>query len=78
MESTYHYIFPCPHYRNERITLMDKIRDINENILKQNDEMLERRGIFSDSKLSKLDNTEMSSSSIEYILTTKRFDVPVL
>ena len=57
---------------------MDKIRDISENILKQNDEMLERRGIFSDSKLSKLDNTEMSSSSIEYILTTKRFDVPVL
>ena len=57
---------------------MDKIRDISENILKQNDEVLERTGIFSDGKLSKLDNTEMSSSSIEYILTTKRFDVPVL
>lgn len=57
---------------------MDKIRDISENILKQNDEMLERTGIFSDSKLSKLDNTEMSSSSIEYILTTRRFDVPLL
>ena len=57
---------------------MDKIRDISENILKQNDEVLERTGIFSDSKLSKLDNTEMSSSSIEYILTTRRFDVPLL
>lgn len=57
---------------------MDKIRDISENILKQNDEVLERTGIFSDSKLSKLDNTEMSSSSIEYILTARRFDVPLL
>ena len=57
---------------------MDKIRDISKNILKQNDEVLERTGIFSDSKLSKLDNTEMSSSSIEYILTARRFDVPLL
>ena len=57
---------------------MDKIRDISENILKQNDEVLERTGIFSDGKLSKLDNTEMSSSSIEYILTARRFDVPLL
>ena len=57
---------------------MDKIRDINENILKQNDEMLERTGVFSDSKLSKLVNTKMPSFSIEYILTTRRFDLPLL
>ena len=57
---------------------MDKIRDINENILKQNDEMLERTGVFSDSKLSKLVNTKIPSFSIEYILTTRRFDLPLL
>ena len=57
---------------------MDKIRDINENILKQNDEMLERTGVFSGSKLSKLVNTKMPSFSIEYILTTRRFDLPLL
>ena len=57
---------------------MDKIRDINENILKENDETLKRELIFSDSKLSKLNNTEISNSSIEYILATRSFDVLLL
>ena len=74
----YHYIFPCPHYSNGSITLMDKIRDINENILKENDETLKRKLIFSDSKLSKFNNTEISNSSIEYILATRSFDVLLL
>ena len=78
MESTYHYIFPGPHYSNGSITLMDKIRDINENILKENDETLKRKLIFSDSKVSKLNNTEISNSSIEYILATRSFDVLLL
>ena len=30
----------CPHYSIERITVMDKIRDINKDILNQNDKLL--------------------------------------
>ena len=30
MECTYHYILHCPHCSNERITLVDKVRDIKE------------------------------------------------
>ena len=39
-ESTYHYILHCPQYSNRRIILIVKIKDINKDILNQNDEIL--------------------------------------
>ena len=57
---------------------MDKIRDIKEDILNQNDELLVETLIFGDNKLSRLGNTEILNSSIEFTLATKKFDVPLL
>ena len=76
IEPTYHYILHCPYYSHERITLMDKIKDINEDILKQNGEILLWTLILGDSKLSNFKNTEMLNCSIEFIFL--RFDVPLL
>ena len=55
---------------------MDKIKDINEDILKQNGEILLWTLILGDSKLSNFKNTEMLNCSIEFIFL--RFDVPLL
>ena len=44
---------------------MDKIRNINEDILNQNDRLHVEMLIFGDSKLSKFKNTEILNSSIE-------------
>ena len=57
---------------------MDSIRDINVDILNQNDKLLVRMLVFPYSKFSKFDNIEILNSLIEYILITKRFDVPPL
>ena len=57
---------------------MDKIRDIKEDILNQNDELLVQTLIFGDNKLSRFGNTEILNSSIEFTLATKKFDVPLL
>ena len=57
---------------------MDKIRDIKEDILNQNDELLVQTLIFGDNKLSRFGNTEILNSSIEFTLATKTFDVPLL
>ena len=57
---------------------MVKISDINENILNQNDEIPVWTLIFGDSKFSKFEDTEILSSSIEFILANKKFNVPLL
>ena len=54
---------------------MDKIRDINEDILNQKLEVLVQKLVFGASKPSKF---EILNSSIEYFLVNKRFDVPLL
>ena len=72
VNSSYHDIFHCPSYSNKRITLMDKIRDINEDVLNQNDKLLVRiMFIFGDSRFSKFEDTETLNSLNEYILATK-------
>ena len=55
----------CSHHSNERITLLDKIRDVNEDILNQNDKLLVRTLIFGDRRLFKFNNIEIVNSSIE-------------
>ena len=56
---------------------MDKIRDINEDILNQNDKLLVQTLIFGDNKLSKFDNTEIFNYSVKLTLATKTFSVPI-
>ena len=72
------YIIHSRSYSNERTTIMDSIRDINVDILNQNDKLLVRMLVFPYSKSSKFVNIEILNSLIEYILITKRFDVPPL
>ena len=55
-ESTYNYSIHCPYCFKERIFLLDKITDINEDILTQDGELIARTLIFGDSKLSKFKN----------------------
>ena len=56
---------------------MDKIRDINEDILNQNDKLLVQTLIFGDNKLSKFDNTEIFNYSVKFTLATETFSVPI-
>ena len=40
IETTTHFLLHCPIYANERMTLLDKIRNINTTILEQNDSLI--------------------------------------
>ena len=55
----------CPLYSSERITLLDKIRDIKEDIVKKKDGPLVRTLILFDIKISKFNNAKILSSTIE-------------
>ena len=55
---------------------MDEIRDINENILKQDGEVYVRTLIFGESNSSNFNNTNILNSTMKDILANKRFDSP--
>ena len=58
---------------------MYKVRDINEDMFNQNDELLVRMFIFGNSKFStNFQNTEILNSLNEYMLATKSFGLLLL
>ena len=74
----YDHIFHSVHRFNERITLLDEIRDINEDISKQDKELSFRTLIFGESNFSNFKNTNILNSAMEFILATKRFYSPFI
>ena len=55
--------FTVPFF-DKRIKLLDNIRNLNENMLKQNGKLLVQTFIFGNRKFLKFDNTEISNSTI--------------
>ena len=53
IKSTYSYILCGPQYSYDTITLINKIRDINKDILNQNNKLLAWALIFGNSELSR-------------------------
>ena len=56
---------------------MEKIRDVEISILDQNEYYLCHILLFGSDKLSNFKNVRIPSTTIEYILLTERFNVPL-
>ena len=69
-----HYLLDLPTYTNERITLLNKIKSINCSILEFIDAVVTTILSFVDNTLSDSFNTLILNSTIDYIISTKRFD----
>ena len=78
IETSTHYLLHCPTYTNERMTLLNKIKSINCSMLEFSDAVLTKTLLFGDNILSDSCNTLILNSTIDYIITTKRFDDPIL
>ena len=61
----------------DRQTLVEKIRDVEISILDQNENYLFYTLLFGSDKLSEFKNVCILSATIEYILSTERFNVPL-
>ena len=68
-----HYLLRSPNYLNERITLLNNLQNVEENILDRNYSQCSEILLFSDSSFNDTKNT----ATIQYIFDSKRFDVPV-
>ena len=77
IESMNHFLLQCPLYLSERQTLMKQIRDVEISILDQNENGLSYTLLFGSDKLSDFKNVCILSATIEYILSTERFNVPL-
>ena len=74
VESTIHYFLHCSQFRIERHTLLDKISQIDNKLLDSNESNLIQHLLFSDPSKDTETNTEILNATVNYVLTTKRFD----
>ena len=74
IETSTHYPPHCPTYTSERITLLNKIKSINCSTLKFSDALVTKILLIVDNTLSDPPNAFLLKSTIDYIISTKRFD----
>ena len=74
VEATVHYLLNCLNFSNERLIFFNKLQSIDANILSKDDSTFKSASLwqFNDEK-----NTSILTASIEYIISTKRFDAPL-
>ena len=77
VEITIHYLLHCPNFSNERLTLFSKLQSIDANILSKDDSSISKLLLYGDHSFNDEKNTSILTASIEYILSTKCFDVPL-
>ena len=77
METTIHYLLHCLNFSNERLTLFNKLQSTDGNILSKDDFRISKALLFGDDSFNDVKNSSVLTSSIEYTLSTKRFDVPL-
>ena len=61
-----------------RNTLLSKISDIDSDLITRNDLVLIKTLLFGNNSVSQYDNSRILNASIAYIITSKRFDGPLL
>ena len=77
IETTFHYLLRFPIFSDERSTFFDNIRSIDENVLSGNDPKNSDTLLFGISSFNDTQNTSILNTTIYYILSSKRFDVPL-
>ena len=77
VESTTHFFLHCTHFSNQRLTLINKIKDIDKRIFDKNDSLITQNLLFGDEKLSTTDNKSILEATIQFLISSGRFDLPL-
>ena len=72
IETTIHFFLHCANFNIQRQTLFDKIATIDTNIVTENEDNIVITLLF-----GKPNSKAMLNASIEYILSTERFNNPL-
>ena len=74
IETSSHILLHSPTYSNEKMMLLNKIKNISYGILELSNTIITKTSLFSDSSFSDVTNTLILNSTIEHVIATKRFD----
>ena len=77
IETIVHYLFHCSNFSDERSIFFDNIRSIDGNVLSGSDSRTSETLLFGISSYNDTKNQSILNTTIDYILSTKRFDVPL-
>jgi len=77
IETTVHFLLHCPNYNTQRQTLFDKIATIDDNILKENEDIFVNVLLFGKPNIEDCINKKVLNATIEFILSTERFENPL-
>ena len=75
IETTVHYLLHCPIFSDERSIFFNNIRSIDENVLSGSDPKISDTLLFGISSFNDTKNKSILNTTIDYILSTKRFDI---
>ena len=78
VETGIHFFLHCSLYSNERCTLLNSLSKIEHKLLDSTDNSLNQTLLFGNSLLTLTDNTKIINFTIDFVLSTKRFDGPPL
>ena len=72
-----HYLLHCPLFSDERLILINNICNIDNNILNLNDSIFLEVLLFGNSSFNNTKNISILNTAIDYIVSSKRFEVPL-
>ena len=75
VETTTHYLLHWPLFSDERLFLINRIRNIGNNILNLNYSRFSEVPLFGHSSFNNTNNTSILNTTIEYIVSSSRFEV---
>ena len=78
VETTYHYLLHCPNFTNERSILLNIVSTINESSLTSCDASIVKLLLNGDESLDLETNTLILNATVDFILSSKRFDSPLI
>ena len=78
VESAIHFFLHCPLYSNERRTLLNSLVNIDHTLLDNTDFSLTQILLFGNTTFNAIENTKIINLTIDFVLSTKRFDEPLL
>ena len=72
--STEHFLLHCSQFVNERPTVLSNLGNFNYSLLDNTSNVLTQALLFGNTSLSPSDNSKILSATVDFILSTKRFD----
>ena len=74
VESTSHFLLHCPLYNNDRSSLLSTIRNIDCKLLEITDSSLTQTLLYGNPSFDIITNSLILNATIDFILSTKRFE----